>query len=75
MQFYALACLVYYTARSRFRVIIGLVSAMACGLLLVRIPLASPLSNNLLIPRFLPWFVMGIGFHAVALRAERTLGA
>lgn len=75
VQFYALACVVYFTARNRFRVIIGLLSAIACGLLLVRIPLASPVSNNLLIPSFLPWFVMGIGFHALALRAERLVGA
>ena len=75
VQFYALACLVYFTAAKRFRVIMGLLSAVACGLLLVRIPLASPVSNNLLIPLFLPWFVMGVGFHALALRAEWSVGA
>jgi len=75
VQFYALACLVYFTADKWFRVIIGLLSAMACGLLLVRIPLASPVSNNLLMPSFLPWFVMGVGFHALALRAEWPVGA
>lgn len=74
VQFYALACVVYFTARNQFRVFMGLVSAIACGLLLTRIPLASPASNNLLIPSFLPWFVMGIGFHALALRAERLVG-
>lgn len=75
VQFYALACLVYFRARNHFRVIMGLLSAIACGFLIVRIPLASPLSNNLLIPLFLPWFVMGIGFHALALRAEWPAGA
>jgi peptidoglycan/LPS O-acetylase OafA/YrhL len=75
VQFYALACLVYFTARNRFRVIMGVLSAIACGLLLVRIPLASPVSNNLLIPLFLPWFVIGVGFHALALRAEWPVGA
>ena len=75
VQFYAVACLVYFTAGTRFRVIMGLLSAAACGLLLMRIPLASPVSNNLLIPLFLPWFVMGVGFHALALRAEWSLGA
>jgi peptidoglycan/LPS O-acetylase OafA/YrhL len=75
VQFYALACLVYFTARSRFRVTMGLLSALACGLLLVRIPIVSAVSNNLLIPLFLPWFVMGVGFHAVALRAEWPVGA
>ena len=74
VQFYALACLVYFTARNRFRVIMGVLSAIACGLLLVRVPLASPVSNNLLIPLFLPWFMMGIGFHALALRTERLVG-
>jgi peptidoglycan/LPS O-acetylase OafA/YrhL len=75
VQFYALACLVYFTAGKRFRVIMGLLSAVACGLLLVRIPLASPVSNNLLIPLFLPWFVMGVGFHALAFRAQWAVGA
>lgn len=75
VQFYALACLVYFTAGKRFRVIMGLLSAVASGLLLVRIPLASPVSNNLLIPLFLPWFVMGVGFHALALRAGWSIGA
>jgi len=75
VQFYALACLVYFTAGQWFRMIMGLLSAVACALLLVRIPLASPLSNNLLIPYFLPWFVMGVGFHALALRAQRRAGA
>jgi peptidoglycan/LPS O-acetylase OafA/YrhL len=75
VQFYALACLVYFTAGKWFRVIIGLLSAIACGFLLVRIPLASRVSNNLLMPTYLPWFVMGVGFHAHALRAERPLGA
>jgi peptidoglycan/LPS O-acetylase OafA/YrhL len=75
VQFYALACLVYFTAGKWFRVIMSLLSAIACWLLLVRIPLASRVSNNLLIPLFLPWFVMGVGFHALALRAERLLGA
>ncbi|HWW82946.1 MAG TPA: hypothetical protein VNZ26_05045, partial [Vicinamibacterales bacterium] len=37
--------------------------------------LASPVSNNLLIPLFLPWFVMGVGFHALAQRAEWSVGA
>ena len=53
----------------------GLLSAIACGLLLVRIPLASPVSNNLLMPGFLPCFVMGVGFHALALRADWSVGA
>jgi peptidoglycan/LPS O-acetylase OafA/YrhL len=75
VQFYALACLVYFTSGNWFRVMMGLLSATACGLLLVRIPLISPLSNNLLIPSFLPWFVTGIGFHALALRAEWRVGA
>jgi peptidoglycan/LPS O-acetylase OafA/YrhL len=75
VQFYALACLVYFTAGKWFRVMMGLLSAAACGLLLVRVPVVSPLSNNLLIPSFLPWFVMGIGFHALALRAEWRVGA
>jgi peptidoglycan/LPS O-acetylase OafA/YrhL len=75
VQFYALACLVYFTARNRFCVIMGLLSAIACGLLLVRIPPVSPVSNNLLIPLFLPWFVMGVGFHALALRAMWPVGA
>jgi peptidoglycan/LPS O-acetylase OafA/YrhL len=74
VQFYALACLVYFTAGKRFRVMMGLLSAVACALLLVRVPLASPVSNNLLIPAFLPWFVMGVGFHALAPRAERLVG-
>lgn len=75
VQFYALACLVYFTTRNRFRLILGLLSAVACGFLLVRIPLASPISNNLLMPLFLPWFLMGVGFHALALRAEWPVGA
>jgi len=75
VQFYALACLVYFTVDRWFRVIMGLLSAIACGLLLVRIPLASPVSNNLLMPSFLPWFVVGVGFHALALRAEWSVGA
>lgn len=74
VQFYALACLVYFTTRKRFRLMMGLLSAFACGFLLVRIPLASPISNNLLIPFFLPWFLMGIGFHTLALRSEWTVG-
>jgi peptidoglycan/LPS O-acetylase OafA/YrhL len=75
VQFYAIACALYFIARKRFRLNIGLLSAVACGLLLVRVPIASPLSNNLLIPTALPWFVMGIGFHAAALRAEWLAGA
>ena len=75
VQFYALACLIYFGAGQRFRVIMGLLSAVACGLLLVRIPLVSPVSNNLLIPLFLPWFVMGVGFYSLALRAEWSVGA
>lgn len=75
VQFYALACVVYFTARKWFRVIIGLLSAIACALLIVRIRGASPVSNNLLIPLFLPWFVMGVGFYVLALRAERLVGA
>lgn len=74
VQFYALACLIYFTAGKRFRVAIGLVSALACGLLLIRVPLVSPLSNNLLIPLILPWFVMGVGFHTLVLRAEARAG-
>src|SRR5262249_17011979 len=54
VHFYVLACLVYFPTGRRFRVTMGLLSPIACGLLLVRIPLASPLSNNLLIPSFLP---------------------
>ena len=75
VQFYAVACLVYFSAPKRFGICLGLLSAIACWLLIVRIPLASPLSNNLLIPLFLPWFVMGIGLHALARRADRPLGA
>ncbi len=75
VQFYALACLVYFAAREHFRLGLALLSAIGCGLLIVRIPLASPLSNNLLMPLFLPWFVTGIGFHALALRGNRPLGA
>src|SRR5215469_1889704 len=75
VQFYVLACLVYFAAGRWFRPIMGLLSAVACALLVVRIPLASPVSNNLLIPLFLPWFALGIGFHALALRAERLVGA
>lgn len=75
VQFYVLACLVYFTAPRRFGMYLGLLSAIACWLLIVRIPLASPISNNLLIPLFLPWFVTGIGFHALALRADWPLGA
>jgi peptidoglycan/LPS O-acetylase OafA/YrhL len=74
-RFYALACLVYFAARERFGLWMGLVSAIACGLLIVRIPLASPLSDNLLIPVFLPWFVTGIGWHAAALEGNWPLGA
>ena len=74
VQFYALACLVYFTARRRFRPVTGLLSAIACALLLVRVPLASAPSNNLFLPAFLPWFVMGIGFHAIASRAQRWGG-
>lgn len=75
VQFYVLACLVYFTFRERFLAIMGLLSAAACGLLIVRIPLASPVSNNLFIPLYLPWFVLGIGFHAAALRAQWAVGA
>lgn len=75
VQFYALACLVYFAARERFGLCLGLLSAIACWLLIVRIALASPVSNNLLIPLFLPWFVTGIGWHAVALRRDWPLGA
>jgi peptidoglycan/LPS O-acetylase OafA/YrhL len=75
VQFYALACLVYFSARKRFGLWLALLSAIACGLLIVRIPLASPLSNNLLIPLFLPWFVTGIGFHALAWKGDWPLGA
>jgi peptidoglycan/LPS O-acetylase OafA/YrhL len=75
VQFYALTCVVYFTARRLFGMCMGLMSAVGCWLLIVRIPLASPLSNNLLIPLSLPWFVMGIGFHALALRSDRWLGA
>lgn len=75
VQFYALACLAYFAARNRFGVIMGLLSAIACGLLLVRTPLASAISNNLLMPSFLPWFVVGVGFHALAARADWLLGA
>ena len=74
VQFYVLACLAYFIARHRFRLIMALLSAIACGLLLVRIPLASPISNKLLIPAFLPWFLMGVGFHTLALRSEWTAG-
>ncbi|HEV2227958.1 MAG TPA: acyltransferase [Steroidobacteraceae bacterium] len=74
VQFYALACLVYFSARNRFRAGMGLLSVVACTLLLVRIPLASPVSNNLLIPLSLPWFVMGVGFHSLAFRLHRPLG-
>jgi peptidoglycan/LPS O-acetylase OafA/YrhL len=74
VQFYAIACVAYFMARSRFRATMGLLSAVACGLLVVHIPLASPLSNNLLIPIVLPWFVMGIGFHAAACLAEWRVG-
>ena len=74
VQFYVLACLAYFIARHRFRLIIGLLSAAACGLFLVRIPLASPISDNLLIPAFLPWFLMGVGFHSLALRSEWAAG-
>jgi len=75
VHFYVLACLVYFSAPRRFGMCLALLSAIACGLLIVRIPLAAPLAKNLLIPLFLPWFVMGIGFHALALRADRPLGA
>jgi peptidoglycan/LPS O-acetylase OafA/YrhL len=61
-------------ARDHFRPIMGLLSAIACGLFLVRIPLASPISNNLLIPSYLPWFLMGVGFHALALRSQWAAG-
>ena len=74
VQFYALACLVYFAARERFRLCLALLSAIGCGLRIVRIPLASPLSNNLLLPLFLPWFVTGIGFHTLALSRDRLLG-
>lgn len=75
VQFYVLACLVYFTAREWFWAIMGLLSATACSLVVVRIPLASPVSNNLLIPLFMPWFLVGIGFHAVTLRARWKIGA
>jgi peptidoglycan/LPS O-acetylase OafA/YrhL len=75
VQFYALACVAYFAARKRFRVIIGVLSAITCALLFARIPLVSPLSNNLFMPLFLPWFVMGVGFHALALRADWPIGA
>jgi peptidoglycan/LPS O-acetylase OafA/YrhL len=75
VHFYLLACLVYFAAPRRFGLCLALLSALGCGLLLVRLPLAAPLASNLLIPLFLPWFVMGIGFHALALRANRPLGA
>jgi peptidoglycan/LPS O-acetylase OafA/YrhL len=74
VQFYVLACLAYFMARDHFRPIMGLLSAIACGLFLVRIPLASPISNNLLIPSYLPWFLMGVGFHALALRSQWAAG-
>jgi peptidoglycan/LPS O-acetylase OafA/YrhL len=75
VHFYVLACLVYFGAPRRFGLCLALLSALGCGLLLARMPLAAPLASNLLIPLFLPWFVMGIGFHALALRANRPLGA
>lgn len=74
VEFYVLACLVYFAWRKWFWAIIGLLSAMACVLLLVRIPLASRVSNYLLTPLFLPWFLVGIGFHAVALRTQWVVG-
>lgn len=75
VQFYVLACLLYFTAGRWFRAAMGAVSAVAAALLIVRLPLASPVSNNLLIPRFLPWFILGIGFHALALGQQRLTGA
>ena len=59
----------YFAAPRHSGICLGLLSAIACGLLIVTIPLASPLSNNLLIPLFLPWFVVGIAFHALLISA------
>jgi peptidoglycan/LPS O-acetylase OafA/YrhL len=74
VQFYLLACLVYFTARERFAAAICALAVIATGFRAIDVPVVSTTSWYLLMPKHLPWFVLGIGFHALAVERRRALG-
>jgi peptidoglycan/LPS O-acetylase OafA/YrhL len=65
VKFYLIAGLLYFLDRKRFVISICIALLISTLLHVVRVPLMSGLSDRLLIPLHLPWFVFGVGFYYV----------
>jgi peptidoglycan/LPS O-acetylase OafA/YrhL len=63
VKFYVIAATLYFLSRERFHWIL---CAVALGGFVIKsshLPFAGPLASALLIPGYLPWFIVGVGFY------------
>jgi peptidoglycan/LPS O-acetylase OafA/YrhL len=74
-KFYVLAAVTYFACRSRFLSAVCLIATIAVLLHLATVPILTTLADRLLIPTYLPWFILGIGFHNQHVRGRRKESA
>jgi len=64
VQFYALISVIYFMRPRQSLPLFALVSSLAVLSLVCRIPVADGIAERLLSARQIPWFLMGMAFHA-----------